>query len=104
MEESQKRVFIGLAHVKANRIATDVLKGANGAYVNILCLATNESEFLNEAAKTLNFLGLNLVDVEDIEPIDKRIEKYEVDDNLLKLVKQVNEENKVMLGTFHAYN
>lgn len=106
MKSSQnpKVIFIGLAHVLANQTSTDILKGAKGAYVHVLCFASDEAEFMNEAMKILNSLGLNLIDAEDIEKFNQRIEKYEVDDNLLKLAQQVNAENKVMLGTFHTYS
>jgi hypothetical protein len=98
-----KVIFIGLAHVIANQTSTDILKGAKGAYVNVLCLAGSETEFINEAMKILNSLGLNLVDAEDVEAFNQRTIKYEVDDNLLNLAQQVNTGNRVMLGTFHTY-
>ena len=101
---NNRQVFIGLAHVLANKTTVDVLKGSKGAYVNILCLALNETEFLEEAMKVLNSIGLNLIDVEDIETLSERIKRHEVEDNLLGLAKQISEERKVMLGPFHTYD
>jgi len=70
---SQRRVFIGLAHVVANPTSADVLKGAKGAYVNILSLVIDEAEYIGEAMKVLNSMGLNMIDVEDIEPFSARL-------------------------------
>ena len=97
------QIFIGLAHVVTNKAAAGVLKGAKGAYVNILCLVLNEAEFIVEVSRVLMSMGLNLVDVEDIEKISERIKKYEIEDSLLSLADQLSEGKKVMFGRFHTY-
>lgn len=102
-KKTENQIFIGLAHVVTNKAAGGVLKSSKGAYVNILCLVSNETEFIVEASKVMKSMGLNLVDCEDIETFTERMEKYEIQDRLLSLAKQVNDEQKVIFGTFHSY-
>ena len=100
---NQKRVFIGMAHVLANPLTGDVLNGAKGAYVNILGFFVDEAEFIAEAMNVLDTIGLNMVDIEDVEPFSARLDKYEVDEKLLDLAKQVADMHQVMFDSFHTY-
>lgn len=99
----QRQVFIGMAHVLANPLTGDVLDGAKGAYVNILGFVVDEAEFIAEAMHVLNTIGLNMVDIEDVEPFSARLDKYEVDEKLLDLAKHVADLHQVMFGSFYTY-
>lgn len=87
----------------ANPQTGDVLNGAKGAYVNILGFVLDEAEFISEAINVLNTLGLNMVEIEDVEPFSARLDKYEVDEKLLNLTKQVADMHKVMFDSFYTY-
>jgi len=102
--KDKKEVLIGLANVLDNKANSNLLKGSKGAYVNILCYALNDVEFIIEATKALNEIGLKLIDIEDIEPISERAKNYLIDDNLITLAKQTNEENRIMIGVLHTYD
>lgn len=95
--------MIGLAKVIPIKNNSNVLNGSKGAYVNVLGYILDRDIFIEEAKKVLLEAGLKVIKFEDIETISERLNSFEVEKYLLDMVNQLNENNKVIFGTFHAY-
>ena len=101
-DSSPNRVWIGLAEV-AQRPGAGVLMDRNGAYVNVLAMATTASEFQVAAAAALAEIGFELLDLEEPEPLARRLEVSEVDANLIALAREVECSGKARFGPFHTW-
>lgn len=100
--DRRAQVWIGLAEV-IQRPGAGALMDRNGAYVNVLGLATTAVEFRQVAAAALGELGFELVGLEEAEPLAMRLEVGEVDANLLILAREVETSDKPRFGPFHTW-
>jgi hypothetical protein len=100
--ETPKQVWIGLAEV-TQRPGAGVLMDRNGAYVNVLALAASASEFHQTAEAALTKLGFQMVELEDSEPIDKKLEGAEGGVELLALAREVEASGEPRFGPFHTW-
>ena len=48
-------------------------------------------------------MGVTLLRLEDSEPLNSRLKKYEVSSEVRKIAKELTEHNKVGFATFHTY-
>ncbi|HEY4323397.1 MAG TPA: hypothetical protein VGN20_05405 [Mucilaginibacter sp.] len=100
---AKKQIMIGLAKVITDEAYPNVLNGAEGAFVNVLCFASNKRDFRNQAKKEMKEIGVILVRIENIQTVSERLQSYEIDDSLLKLIPTITIENKIKVGVFHSY-
>lgn len=101
--KNSKEVWIGLVTVKPKSGNKFFDKDSKGAYVNILAWANKKSEFQSEVKHALDDYQLKLIEMEDIEPMSIRLEKFSVDSRLIDLSIEVENTGKVRFGTFHFY-
>jgi hypothetical protein len=95
-------VWIGLAEVR-QQPGAGILLDRNGAIVNVLALAQDEAAFRDAVETALRNLGFELVLLENAEPLQERLNKYQVADDLLKLGDEVRASGTPMFGTFHTW-
>jgi hypothetical protein len=100
--EAPRQVWIGLAEV-TQYPGSGVLLDRNDAYVNVLALAASASEFHQTAEAALTKLGFQMVELEDSEPLDRRLEGTEGGAELLALAREVEASGEPRFGPFHTW-
>jgi hypothetical protein len=94
-------VWIALVHVGA-RNASSPLTGV-GAYVNAVGPASGANDFRQQLADAVDNLELDLLEIEDAEPLDERRAHYQVDAEIDELETQARRDGALHFGTFHNY-
>jgi uncharacterized caspase-like protein len=75
----------------------------NAAYVNVLAMARTASEFHDAAAAAFRNIGFEVVELEDPEPLARRLEASEVDATLIALAHEVESSGQPRFGSFHTW-
>lgn len=96
-----KDAWIGLICVSARVI--EVLDGASGAYVCMLTIVTNETEFKKKASEACNQYGLDLEDVLWCSRLVERLASHGVENYVMHIAEDVLETGKTMFGLFHTW-
>lgn len=99
----ENNIWIGLAQISSKSV-NGLLGSSNGAYVNVLALASNSNDFCEKVKKAINNLNLDFVQIEDVELLSERSESYEISDNIIKLAKEVKKYKELRFGNFHTFN
>ena len=102
MTEGREEVWIGLAKVR-QRPGAGVLMDRNEAFVNVLACANDEAGFQGTVEQGLSYIGFDLVELEDSEPLHQRQENYVVDEELLALADEVRSSGSPRFGSFHTW-
>jgi len=97
-----KRIWIGLAHVKP-KPGNALLDGAAGAFVPVVALADNESEFASSVATFLNAYKFDVIAVEDIELLDSRRQHSTVENEVVELAESLTLDDPIALSEFEGY-
>lgn len=97
--EGPSRVWIGLVLVH-QRPGVTMLMDQNDAYVQTLAMASNAAEYLERVRHAFDELGFDILESEDVDPIDERIKEWTVDDSLLALADDVRNTGVVRFGPF----
>jgi hypothetical protein len=92
-------IWIGLAEVVPTEPATDDI---GGAHVHVLAPAANRLELLAAASEALGEHALRVVDLDDAEPVRRRLRRP-LDPSLLELALDAALERETKLGPFHWY-
>ena len=79
------------------------LQGCLGAYVTALAVADDERRFAERVAKNLADIGLESGEIVWSELLKERLQRYDIDDCLLKLAGEASQVGEVRFGTFHAW-
>lgn len=95
-------MWIGLVGV-ASPPESDFLEGAKGAYVNVVTLASDVTDYANRVKEALGELGLDLIEIEDSESLSRRMSKWTVDEEIMMMAKTARRTGSVTFGTFYAY-
>ncbi len=98
--KTRKEIWIGLVELSG---PTDnyILEGCHGAYSNFLVAADTIEMFKRKAVKEASSLGLNVVKVEWAMPLNKRLQKQEVEAYLIELAKNLPSGGR--FGKFHVW-
>ncbi len=102
MNTPNKNIYIGLIEVFAEEDNSLLEKGII-AFVNILAIAGNEEEYIFKVKEAINYYGLTLNKIEDVELLEDRKKHFEVSDELLDLSDNLNDEINLRFGTFHTF-
>jgi len=97
-----RNIWIGLVEVKPNQDQT-VLGDAEGAFVNIVCVATGADTFARYIAHAIEDLDLTLVAINNAQPLGRAMEQKEIDEDLIKSAAALREPGELAWGAFHAY-
>jgi len=73
------------------------------AFVNILAIAENKEYYNFKVKEAINYYGLTLKKIEDVELLEERKQHFEVSDELLDLAYNLNDEINLRFGTFHTF-
>jgi len=86
------------------RLGADIYSSdKGGAYTNALVFASSRDQAVEVLKASLDELGLDLEEIEDLEPFEDRIREREIDKKLMKLANQLDSQNVIRIGTFHTY-
>lgn len=98
----EQNIWIGLVKVfpyeNCERIAQD-----EGAYTNVLTIANSSKEFRSKITQILKKHKLQVVEVEEEEPLSKRLMEFEVDKEILELSEEEFTDDTVKCSHFCIY-
>jgi hypothetical protein len=97
-----KQVWIGLVNLVPNEGNND-LKGAKGAYVNILAFAKSDANYRTLVKFASHEHNYSVKKIQDVELFDMRTKNYEVDEYLISLSKKVAKTGRTHFGEFYVY-
>ena len=95
-------VWIGLVGLTGPSDSS-ILEGCPGAFANFIAVAASETHFRRAAECRARMIGLNLDEVLWCEPLDRRLEKFDVDQYLLDLARSVLCGEEACFGRFHVW-
>lgn len=99
---SRLQCWIGLAHVKPTQ-GNNLLSGDSGAFVPVLALAAGIDDFLSTTAFYLNSYDFEIIEIEDIELYNDRLQNSSVSDDIKKLRANISDSNPILLDVFQSY-
>ncbi len=102
MSEMNREVWIGIADLQP-KLGNSIFNGAPGAFSNALCLTGNEAEYRRRVARMFGEPGFEVQDLTDIEPLQKRLAAWEVDEEILELDSQLSVSSPVLYDAFYLY-
>jgi hypothetical protein len=96
-------LWIGLAEVIAlpgcKRLGT-----GKGAFVKVALWANSDSDFYSRVAKAISELDLELLELEDREPLTKKMAHNQAGDETLQMAETARmNPTDVVFGTFHIW-
>lgn len=103
MSKQTREVWIGRVHVASKRRGrSDVLKGARGAYVNVLVWAAARFEYRERVRKAMVRLRLKVLEMVEVNPLSI----YDISGRkkLQRLANEVRRTHQPRFGTFHLYD
>jgi hypothetical protein len=100
---NNKKIWIGLIKVKQSNRG-GVLGDADLAYTNAIGLAKNRSDFRAQIKSALNALELQLIRLENAEPLDERLKKYTVHKDIHALAKNVSKHGQIAFHIFATFD
>ena len=100
---ARKEIWIGLVGVTP-RPGNNLIGDAKGAYVNVLASAKSASEYTDKVERALDEVGLNLIEIENPEPLAERLSKWSVDEEIMMMAETVKKIDSVVFGTFYEYD
>jgi hypothetical protein len=77
---------------------------AKGAYVNVVAPAIDAADFMQQVKRALGESGLVLLEIEDVEPLDKKLSRETASEEVSRLMKGARQTGGVAFGAFYAYD
>lgn len=100
--DMKNQKWIGLAHVRPWEGNT-LLGNGIGAFVPVVGLANSSDELATLAATLLYHHEFEVIEVDDIELLSHRLQRHQVESDLLSIADELSEDNRVQLGAFQVY-
>ena len=94
-------IWNGLLQIKTRHRPDEMLGDAEGAYVQVVCKAHSETEFVELIKEYMDEQDVEYVNMEGIVRID---EKAIQDHPLCDIITTINHYGEVRFGTFHTWN
>ena len=102
--EKLKEIWIGMLEVRP-RMDAKVIAEASGAFVNVLTWADNSQEFCRKATELMNSLHLELVSVENPEPLTNRGMEDQLDKEIVQIASEIRQNpDAIRYSTFHTWH
>lgn len=95
--------WIGLAEVQPRVGVTVLGTRARGAFVSIVAFVRDPQEFRGVSARAFTEYGLQLIKLEDVEPLSTRVARQRVDPILLQDAERIPKDTLFVFGSFHSY-
>jgi hypothetical protein len=99
---TSRPIWQGLIHIRPEEVGPDLLDGASAAYVNVLGLAYDASEYRERVVAQLLSDRLVVTEWQDVSAFDP--EDRELDERLEEARDRLSDEWPVQYGTFHTYS
>jgi hypothetical protein len=77
---------------------------AKGAYVNVVAPAIDAADFIRQVKRALDESGLLLLEIEDLERLDKKLSRETATSEVSELMKSARKTGGVAFGAFYAYD
>lgn len=100
---SSTYTWIGLVELSGKH-GNKILNNSTGAFVNVLASALSARDFTNKVKETIESMGLEFIQIDDVELFSERAEKNELDKNIIKLAIEVIETGEIRFGDFHTFD
>ena len=100
--KQNKQLWIGLVGAD-QRPGVSFLGDAKGGYMNVVASAANAGEFEQKVKRALDELGLELIDMDDAEPLAKRLSRETATEEVSNMANTVRKLDSVAFGTFYRY-
>ena len=98
----QESVWIGLVGV-FDESKEKILRGATGAYVNVLALATNAKDYSQQVRTALQSVGLKAFEFGEVEPFCDREAQFKVPRRLKRIAGEVARTGTVTCDEFFVF-
>jgi len=82
---------------------SQILKGAKGAFVNVISPAENAADFRNRVVRALSNLAVGLKSLEETKPIDWFGSRTNISEDLERLAVEAEASGEPRFSTFHKY-
>jgi hypothetical protein len=102
MSTNEKGFWSGVAEVVPHA-GSDMLGGADGAYVGVVGLADSQDVFLERVRSALSAMEFDVMDLADVEFIESPEHWTESDEVMRDRAASLNRQNMVECGTFHCF-
>jgi hypothetical protein len=96
-------IWIGLVGIVPYEGNDSLGKGTGGAYTNVLGYADNYDDFVSKVANALKTQGFEMFEIEDVELYSDRILKFQVDNEIIELAREVESKNEYRYGKFYTF-
>ena len=100
---NHQQMWIGLIKVKQNK-RDGVLGDADQAYGNAIGLAKNKNNFRSQIKRRLELVELQLLRLENAEPLQQRMLSSSVHKDILGLVSSVNKDKQIAFDVFATFD
>jgi len=99
----QSSIWIGIVEVRPYS-NSPLLPEADGAFVNVLTWAVDLDEFIRKAEELMDSLQLQLLNVENAEPLAHRGLETELEEGIASIAREVRQNpTAIMYGVFHTW-
>ncbi|SRR6266568_4488245 len=103
MSRKKEQLWIGTAHVEQSH-RDGVLGDADEAFVNVIALATDKADFRRQVKRGVESLELALRQLNDAEPLEHRLSKHSIVEDLSKLARRVQRTGKIAFDVFCTFD
>lgn len=105
MEQNTKdQAVIWIGMIEVHSLDKKLLAEVNGAFVNVLTWATDSVEFHRKARELMDHLHLEVVAIENAEPLAKRGPEEQLDEEIARIAAEVRcNASAIMYSTFHTW-
>jgi hypothetical protein len=87
----------------SQRSGTSFLGDVDGGYVNVVAAATDISEFEKKVKLALGELGLDIIEIDEVETLPMILSQAHVSKEVLNMAKTVRRLGSVAFGTFYVF-
>jgi hypothetical protein len=99
----QRDIWIGMVEVRPFD-DSELLAGVSGAFVNVLTWAADSEEFRRKAGDLMDRLHLEVITVEDAEPLENRGPEEQLDEQIARIAADVRyNPSAILYSTFHTW-
>jgi hypothetical protein len=103
----EMEVWTGVACLVADPNCKDFKRfgdNGKGAYVNVVALVNSEAEFTERVERIVPTLDCILLELDHVEPLDKRMEKTDYPDELITMRSTAQRQPAdLVFGTLHIW-
>jgi hypothetical protein len=100
---THNEIWIGLIGLYPSHL-NEVVGQNQGAYANVLLIACNVDDYKAKAKEFLCTMDFDIFEIEDIEPLNERMQNFEVDGSIMDLAEIVKIRQTPQISTLHVFD